>query len=76
MPKTENSRLMVDAAYEIESLRRKVENLEGYRQHTERMLTMFEGGPSHSMHAAGESPDIAHGLREAAARIERGPTGN
>lgn len=57
--------LFRDAIEEIHALRRQVWLLQAYKNHTERMLTMFEGGPrgeggGHSI----ESEDVAWRLEQ------------
>lgn len=55
--------LMREAVAEIEWLRGEVKALAAYKQHTERMLALFEGGPR--MEGGGEmGPDVVWKLRE------------
>ena len=60
--------LFRDAINEIHALRRQVGELQGYKNHTERMLAMFEGGPRGQGY--GDSPmsdDVTYRLE----RMER-----
>lgn len=68
------ARLLRDAATEIDKWRLEAQQLYAYKDHTERMLALFEAQPRRSPgDFAGEEPDIAYRLRTCAEGFEQPP---
>lgn len=59
------------AAEEIRSLRSENERLRDYRNHTERMLALFEGGPRFA-DVGGEGIDVAWEAESLALTLDEG----
>lgn len=69
LEKNETVDLLRVAAMEIDHLRKVNQRLTEYRDHTERLLALFEGGPRpHKVR--GEEEDVAWKLRRMADKIE------
>ena len=69
------ARLLRDAAAEIDNWRSEAQQLAAYKDHTERMLALFEAQPRRSPgDYAGEEPDISYRLRTCAEGFEKPPT--
>lgn len=65
----ELARILRQAAAEIQRLRRQCDDLAQYRDHTERLLALFEGGPKRQGFGEAE-PDLAHMLEVVARGYE------
>ncbi len=65
------SNLIRVAIHEVVRLREEVAQLRQYRDHTERMLALFEGGPHHppGMSIGGQD-DFVHQLEQMAKALE------
>jgi len=63
--RNQTAQLLEEAAEEIEQLRLMNGTLKMYRDHTERMLALFEGGPRDKIQQ-GFSVDVLWKLRQAA----------
>lgn len=68
--KDQQAQLLIEAAIEIDRLRKVNRRLADYHDHTERMLALFEGGPRREVY--GEEPGLAHKLRIEADKLQAG----
>ncbi len=65
-----DSNLVLAAVAEIEKLQRENATLRMYRDHTERLLALFEGGPTHFPGMVTGEDDFVHQLQELAKSLD------